>query len=357
MRIHESIEIAKRKKVLLICGTMNTTTMMHEISKNLSDYDCYFTEMYADGILDYLAQKELLNFVPLCGPVRDKTVQYFKENNLNHDYKGKVNNYDLVITCTDLIIPKNTRNTKVVHVQEGMTDPEDIRYYLVKYFKLPRYLASTSVMGLSDQYDLFCVASNGYKEQFIKKGVKPNKIKVTGIPNYDNCEAFNYNNFPHKNFVLVATSDYRETFKYENRKKFIRKAIDIANGRQLIFKLHPNENVERATREIKELIPEAIVYDKGNIHEMIANCEVLITKYSTVVYTGIALDKEVYSDIDIKELKNLAPLQNAGNSAMNIANECRMLLENSEEFHSVKTFNYKKYKANRSFRQLATEMQ
>ncbi len=41
------------------------------------------------------------------------------------------------------------------------------------------------------------------------------------------------------NFVLVATSDMRETYKYENRKKFIKKAYKIADGRQLIFKLHP----------------------------------------------------------------------------------------------------------------------
>lgn len=354
MRIHETIEIGTKKKVLLICGTMNTTTMMHQISKHLDDYDCYFTEMYADGILDFLAQKDLLNFVPLCGPVRDKTVQYFKDNNLKHDYKGNINNYDLVITCTDLIMPKNIRNTKVVHVQEGMTDPEDIRYLMVKYLKLPRYLASTSVMGLSDQYNVFCVASVGYKEKFIRKGVNPNKIRVTGIPNYDNCEAYRNNDFPYKNFALVATSDYRETFKYENRKKFIKQAKEIANGKQLIFKLHPNENVERATREIKELIPEAIVFDKGNIHEMIANCDVLITKYSTVVYTGIALGKEVYSEIDKNLLQRLAPIQNGGNSALNIANECKLLLENSEEYQIIRKFDRRQYQSKKSFRQLAS---
>ncbi|MBX3042395.1 MAG: hypothetical protein KIT33_07225 [Candidatus Kapabacteria bacterium] len=325
--IHNNI-IIKNKKVLFICGTMNTTTMLHAISRELSEMDCYFTHMYADGLLDFLAKKDLLNFVPLSGPIKQSTVKYFQDNNLKIDYYGKANDYDLVVTCTDLIIPRNIKNTKIVHVQEGMTDPEDLRYLLVKYFKFPQYLASTSVMGLSDEYDIFCVASEGYKAKFIKKGVRAEKIRVTGIPNYDNCKSYTQNNFPHRNFVLVATSDARETFKYENRSKFIKNAIKIADGRQLIFKLHPNEKVERATREIKRLAPDAIVYSSGNIHEMIANCDVLITKYSTVVYTGIALGKEVLSEIDIDELISLSPLQNGGSSAVNIANECRILIGN-----------------------------
>ena len=30
----------------------------------------------------------------------------------------------------------------------------------------------------------FCVASEGYRDLFISKGVKPEKIYVTGIPNF-----------------------------------------------------------------------------------------------------------------------------------------------------------------------------
>ena len=49
--------------------------------------------------------------------------------------------YDLVVTCSDLVVPKNIRHGRVVLVQEGMTDPENMAYYLVKYLGLPRYLA------------------------------------------------------------------------------------------------------------------------------------------------------------------------------------------------------------------------
>lgn len=244
---------------------------------------------------------------------------YLAVNNLQIDYKGKDNDYDLVFTCTDVLTQKNIKGKRVILVQEGMTDPENVLYYITKFLRLPRFIAGTSLTGLSDAYDVFCTASEGYRDLFIKKGVNPEKIQVTGIPNYDNCVEYANNDFPHRGHVLVATSDSRETFKFENRKSFIKKAIAIANGRKMVFKLHPNENVTRATKEILDLAPGAFVYAHGNIHEMIANCETLITKFSTVVYTGIALGKEVYSAFRLDDLRKMTPLQNGGNSAGNIA--------------------------------------
>ena len=97
--------------------------------------------------------------------------------------------------------------------------------------------------GLSDAYRAFCVASEGYRDFFIRKGARPEKIVVTGIPNFDNCQRYCSNNFPYRHYVLVCTSPLREIFRGEDRKAFIRKAVEIAGGRHLIFKLHPNENV------------------------------------------------------------------------------------------------------------------
>jgi hypothetical protein len=308
-----------RKKALFICGSMNQTTMMHKISKHLLGFDSFFTPYYDDGIIGYLASKGLLEFTILGNKARTKTENYLISNKLNIDPEKRNNEYDLVFTCSDLIIPNNIRFNKIILIQEGMTDPENLMYYLVKYLGLPRFFASTSTTGLSDAYRLFFVASEGYKKLFIKKGVNPEKIVVTGIPNFDNTIEFIKNDFPHKNFVLVATSDSRETFKYENRKKFINKALEIANGRKLIFKLHPNENFKRAINEINKYAPNALVYTDENINHMIANCDVLITKYSTVVYIGIALGKEVYSYFNIDQLKELSPIQNNGTSAELIA--------------------------------------
>lgn len=308
-----------KTKVLFICGSLNQTTMMHKIAMELPECECYFTPFYTDGILQKMAEESLLEFCILGGQFKQATLNYLAVNNLYIDYKGKDRAYDLVFTCTDVLTQKNIKGKSVVLVQEGMTDPENLLYYAARYLHLPRFIAGTALTGLSHAYDAFCVASEGYRDLFIRKGVAPERIRVTGIPNYDNCVEYHYNNFPHHGHVLVATSDSRETFKYENRRAFIRKALAIANGKKLIFKLHPNENAGRATDEIQELVPDALVYAQGNIHEMIANCDVLITKYSTVVYTGIALGKEVYSAFNLEELRRLTPLQNAGTSAKQIA--------------------------------------
>jgi hypothetical protein len=126
--------------------------------------------------------------------------------------------------------------------------------------------------------------------------------------------------------VLVSTSPLREIFQGEDREAFLRKAVEIAGGRKLIFKLHPNENVERATREIRRHVPEAMVFTTGSAEEMIANCDVLITRFSSTAFVGIALGKETYSDFDMDELRRLMPVQN-NSAALNIANVCRRFLE------------------------------
>jgi hypothetical protein len=309
----------KKGNILFIGGSMNQTTMMHKISNFFSDYECYFSAFFTDGYTEYLRKKGFLEFSVLGGQFKENTEKYFVKHNLKTDFQAKEREYDLVFTCSDLLVPRVIKKSKLVLVQEGMTDPENIMYYLVKLFKLPRFLASTSTNGLSNAYEKFCVASEGYRDLFIRKGVLADKIEVTGIPNFDDCMQYKKNAFPHNNFVLVATSDARETFKYENRKKFILDCVKKANGKQLIFKLHPNEKFERAKKEIKTYAPEAIVYTKGNINEMIANCDVLITKYSSVVYVGIALGKKVYSYFDYDELVKQTPIQNGGKSAFNIA--------------------------------------
>ncbi len=210
-----------------------------------------------------------------------------------------------------------------------MTDPEGFWFRVWRRHRwFPRWLAGTAVTGLSDEYTLFCVASEGYKRHFVSRGANPDKIVVTGIPNFDNCRRFHDNTFPFRDFVLVCTSDVRETMGRENRKAFIMNAVRIAAGRQLIFKLHPNERAARATQEIARYAPGALVYPTGSAEEMIANCAVLITRYSSTAYVGLALGKEVHSDFDIEGLRAKLPIQN-GSAAREIAAVCRGLLSRS----------------------------
>ncbi|MEE9289217.1 MAG: hypothetical protein V3U69_06485 [Bacteroidota bacterium] len=226
-----------------------------------------------------------------------------------------------------MILPKNIRRSKIIHVQLAMTDPIDWKYRIVRTLRLPRYLASTSVMGLSYAYTYFCVASEGFRDLFVRRGADPNKIRVTGIPNFDNfVDIARRSTFPYKDYVLVTTSDSRETHRYENRKAFIKRALEIAAGRTVVFKLHPCENIERATSEIRRWAPGALVFSEGISVEMIANCDVLIATYSSTVLAGAVLGKKVVSKYDSNELRGLAPVQH-GRAAENIAEVCQSVLE------------------------------
>lgn len=314
-------------KALFVCGSLNQTKMMYNISRHLPEFDAYFTPFFCDGLGTLVQRSGALDFTVLGGRFVQQTLRYLNEHGVAFDYEGRKGRYDLVVTCSDLIVPRRIRGTKLVLVQEGMTDPENLAYHLVRTLRLPRWLAQTSTTGLSNLYDIFCVASEGYRDLFVRKGALREKIRVTGIPNFDHCASYLNNDFPHRDYVLVATSDMRETFRYENRRKFIEKSRRIADGRPLIFKFHPNENPLRASREVKRYASEALYFSEGNTDHMVANSQALVTRYSSVVYVAAALGKEIHCDLPHEELKRLLPQQNGGQSAANIARECLKLFD------------------------------
>jgi hypothetical protein len=313
-------------RALLVCGSLNQTRMMHKIAEHLPMLECAYTPYFCDGWMRIMQRSGAANFTVLGGRFRQQTLAYLHGHGLTVDDEGSNGPYDLVVTCSDLIVPKLLRRSKLVLVQEGMTDPETWAYHLVNALRLPRWIAHTSTTGLSHAYDLFCVASTGYRDLFIRKGVRPEKIQVTGIPNFDDCKAAIHNDFPFRDYLLVATSDRRETYKYEDRRKFIQRAQRLADGRQLIFKFHPNEDALRAEREVRRHAPDALTFAHGDTDHMIANCQALLTRYSSVIYVALALDKETYCDVPIEQLRRLLPIQNGGRSAANIAEQCLRLL-------------------------------
>ena len=306
---------------------MNQTTQMHQISRHLSDYECFFSPFYCHGFDEMLQKFGWIEFTIAGKKPVERCRTYLRHQGLPIDYRGENRHYDLVVTCTDVYLQRNIRGNRIVLVQEGIIDPDSMMFHLVKRLRfLPRWMADTSMTGLSGAYLAFCVASEGYRDFFIRRGVPREKIVVTGIPNFDNCRQYCTNDFPHRHFVLACTSALREVYRHENRDAFIRKAVEIAGGRPLFFKLHPMENVARATREIRRHAPGAKVFASGSAEEMIANCDALITRFSSTAFVGVALGKETYSDFPMEELRRLTPLQN-GSAALNIAKVCRRIIE------------------------------
>lgn len=210
-----------------------------------------------------------------------------------------------------------------------MTDPLNWWARQVRRFtRFPILAIGTALNGMNNCCDLYCVASEGYAEHFERIGVDAGKLVVTGIPNFDNMERLRQNSFPHRGYVMVATTDMRETFRPENRRAFLREAVRIAAGRQLLVKFHPNEKMDRAEAEAKECCPPGtLIYTEGNTEEMIANSAELITQYSTVVYVALALGIPAHSYFDLEDLKRKLPWQNGGTSAARIADLCRNFAE------------------------------
>jgi len=318
-----------KNKILFIIGSSNQTTQMHQISKFLEDdFDCYFTQLFSNQpAIKMVVKMGLLDHTIFAGEFKRRSDNYLLEHQLKNDYacQKHLNTYDLVVACTDMILPGILRDIKTIWIQEGMIDGYNLLARIVKTLKLPSYFAmSTALNGTTNKCDIYCAASEGYKNYLTEKGTDANKIVVTGIPNYDNLNSNLFNDFPHRDYVLVATSDIRETFRSDDRKKFLRRSVEIAAGRRLIFKLHPNEKKDRAIAEIKSITPpDTLIYIEGNTNHMIANCSELITQYSTVVYVGLVLGKKVHSYFDVAELNKLTPLQNNGKSAETIADICK----------------------------------
>jgi len=299
---------------------------MHQIARELPEVEAAFTPYYVDGWLERARRAGLLDFTVAGNKLRRRCEDYLARHGLPVDPHGRRGGYDLVLSCSDLVVPRNLRNQRVVLVQEGILDPVGWPFRLCRRLRfLPRWLAGTTTTGLSLAYEKFCVASDGYRDLFISHGVPAERIVVTGIPNFDDCRKYEENGFPLRGFVLVCTSDARETFKRDDRAAFLRRAVEIAAGRPLAVKLHPNENVERASREIRAHAPGASIHATGNAEHMIANCDVLITQWSSTAFVGLALGKEVHSCHGSEELRRLLPLQNRS-AARNIAAVCRELL-------------------------------
>ena len=317
----------ERPRVLFIGGSPNQTTQMHRIACALPEVDCWFTPYFSDHWgYRLLVKLGLIESTILGLRRRGLCLDHLNAHGLRVDFCAERNDYDLFVSCNDQVIPPGLAAIPWILVQEGIQEPPSWRTRLWRATRaIPMPLAGTATFGLSERYTRFCVASEGYRRRYLEEGIDPEKIVVTGIPNFDDFARFRENSFPHKGYVLVCTSDARETLLAADRRALLEQAVEIASGRQLIFKLHPNERVERATREIRAMAPDALIFSDGVAEEMVANCDVLVTEWSSLTFCGVALGKEVHSLHSMDEVKQLLPLQH-GRAAREIADVVRSLL-------------------------------
>ena len=312
-----------RPRALFICGSLNQTTQLQQVARELPGWDTRFTPYVTDAAGTIARRLGLIEWTIGGDKRRGWCLEHLRAHRLPIDLDGRDGRYDLVVTCSDLVLPERIRGNRLVVVQEGMTDPAGPLLRVVqRYPAVPRWVAGTAATGLSRAYDRFCVASDGYRALFARRGAPIERMTVTGIPNFDDCERYRRGEFALRGYALVCTSDLRENLRPDDREAFLRRAMSLAGDRRVVVKLHPNEHPGRATAEVRHIIPGAQVFTTGSAEEMVAHCDVLICQWSTLAFVGLALGKTVHSSYSAEELRSLLPVQN-GCAARNIAAVCR----------------------------------
>jgi hypothetical protein len=317
---------ARKRRALFVCGSLNQTKQLHRVASELREVEAWFSPFFGDWLATLGRRLGVAENTISGDKLRTRCLNYLKEHGLRIDVDGMQPGYDLLVDCTDLTLPGKFRGLPTLIVQEGMTDPETWLSKLVQRMGAPRWLSGTTLTGTSGAYDAMCVASEGFRDLFISRGAPAEKLHVTGIPNFDDCACYRHNTLRESGYVLACTSDLREVLRWDDRPAFLQRVRDAARGRAIHVKLHPNENLKRAIREIERYCPGAVIHIDTSAEELIANCSVLFTQYSSVAFVGLALGKDVHSYYPIDELRRLLPIQNGGRSAYAIAGIARELL-------------------------------
>src|SRR5262247_260706 len=107
---------------------------MHQIVRHLPEYEHAYTPYYVDGLLEGLRRLHLLEFTIVGYKLRRRCVDYLRRHRLPLDEHGARGGYDLVVTCSDLVMPRNIRDRRVVVVQEGILDPPGLPLDLCRRF-------------------------------------------------------------------------------------------------------------------------------------------------------------------------------------------------------------------------------
>src|SRR5215471_3632897 len=86
-----------KRRVLFICGSINQTSQMHQIARELPEMEAHFTPYYCDGGLELMRRAGMLGFTILGASWRRDCVDYLEREGLPIDLNGAQGPYDLVL--------------------------------------------------------------------------------------------------------------------------------------------------------------------------------------------------------------------------------------------------------------------
>jgi hypothetical protein len=124
-------------RALFVCGSPNQTTHLHRIAAELAEVEACFSPYYGDLAVDLMRRSGLIEGTIGGNKLRGRCLEYLEAHSLPVDLEGRRGGYDLVVTCSDEIVPKNRRRAPIVAVQEGILDPDSWGWELVGVVNLP----------------------------------------------------------------------------------------------------------------------------------------------------------------------------------------------------------------------------
>src|SRR5678816_1838420 len=170
--------VGRVPRVLFVCGSPNQTGQMVQIARALPELEAWFTPYYSDW-LPYEAILKLDGFEPAIHGHKRRGIcaDELNRRGLRIDLGAERNDYDLWVCPNDAIIPVGLSRIPWVLVQEGIMEQPNWRTWVWRKTGLmPRGIATTAVFGLTKQYENFCVASEGYRTQFLAEGISADKL-------------------------------------------------------------------------------------------------------------------------------------------------------------------------------------
>src|SRR5262249_4317839 len=99
----------RRKRILFICGSLNQTTQMHQVARELLEHEHAFTPYYCEGALEWCRRAGVLEFTIIGDKLRERRARDLEAGGLPLDPARGGGEYELVGTCSHLLAHRQAR--------------------------------------------------------------------------------------------------------------------------------------------------------------------------------------------------------------------------------------------------------
>jgi hypothetical protein len=170
------------------------------------------------------------------------------------------------------------------------------------------------------------VLSPAAKEWFVKDGLPPKRVFIIGQPRFDLIQKQRFNPKrlyaelgirEDKGIIVLATQPMVESYLWTEKER--EKSIDVITkgvkdfpDKQLVIKLHPDENMDIYRRILNNIGDrKTIVCRDTDTYELLNACDLLITFYSTVALEAMLFNKPVIT-VNLSGKADIFPFAHSG---------------------------------------------